>query len=183
MFLVARSSLLDVSREPIQTFIETIGGGGAAALNEPNTLAKSIQSKLFLDFRSGHGIGKILLVGEDEEDGVAEFVFREHLVKFITSLANTFTIVGVDDEDDTVGVLEVVSPERAELVLATNVPHGELDLFVFDGFDVEANGGDGGDDFTELQLEENSGLTGGIKTDHKNTNFLLTEDVVEESRD
>ena len=161
-FLRAGSSLLDVSGEPIQTLIETVGGSGAATLNEPNALTEGVEAELFLNFRSRHSIGKILFVGEDEENSVAEFIFREHLVELIAGLTDTFTIVRVNDEDDTVGVLEVVSPEGAELILTTDVPHGELDLFVLDGFDVEADGGDSGDDFTELQLEEDGGLTGSI---------------------
>jgi hypothetical protein len=31
---------------------------------------------------------------------------------------------------------------------------------------LEADGGNGGDDLTELQLVQNGGLTGGIQTDH-----------------
>ena len=38
----------------------------------------------------------------------------------------------------TLGVLEVVAPERADLVLAANVPHREADVLVLDRLDVEA---------------------------------------------
>jgi hypothetical protein len=31
---------------------------------------------------------------------------------------------------------------------------------------LEADGGDGGDDLTELELVQNGGLTGGVETDH-----------------
>jgi hypothetical protein len=34
--------------------------------------------------------------------------------------------------------LEVVSPQRTDLVLTTNVPHGELNVLIFDGLDVES---------------------------------------------
>ena len=36
------------------------------------------------------------------------------------------------------GVLEVVPPQRADLVLAADVPHGEADVLVLNGLDVEA---------------------------------------------
>ena len=80
----------------------------------------------------------ILLVGEDEEESVTELVFVEHALKLLAGLDNTVAIVGVDDENDTLGVLEVVPPQRADLVLSTDIPHGELNVLVFDSLDVEA---------------------------------------------
>jgi hypothetical protein len=74
-------------------------------------------------------------------------------------LGNSVPIVRVDDEDDTLGVLEVyivrtidtqrlsdveggllltVSPQRPDLVLTTNVPHGEGNVLVVDSLDVES---------------------------------------------
>lgn len=32
--------------------------------------------------------------------------------------------------------------------------------------------GDGGDDFTELELVQDGGLTGGVKTDHQDAHLL-----------
>jgi hypothetical protein len=81
---------------------------------------------------------QILLVGEDEEDGLTELVLVEHALEFLACLDDTVAIVAVDDEDDTLGVLEVMSPERADLVLATDIPHGELDVLVLHGLDVKA---------------------------------------------
>lgn len=81
---------------------------------------------------------KILLVGKDQEDSVAELVLVEHALQLLAGLDDTVAIVGVDDEDDALGVLEVVSPQGADLVLPTDIPHGELDVAVLDGLDVEA---------------------------------------------
>jgi len=81
---------------------------------------------------------KILLVGEDQEESITEFILVQHALQLFPSLDNTISVVGVDNEDDTLGILEVVSPERANLVLSTNIPHGELDVLVFDRLDVEA---------------------------------------------
>ena len=81
--------------------------------------------------------GQILLVGEDQQNGVSELILVEHALKLLTSLDNTVAIVAVDDEDDTLGVLEVMSPERTDLVLTTDIPHGELDVLVLDSLDVE----------------------------------------------
>lgn len=81
---------------------------------------------------------QILLVGEDQKERIPKLILVQHSLQFLTSLDNTVTIVAVDDENDTLGVLEVMSPQRSNLVLTTNIPYGELDVLVFDGLDVEA---------------------------------------------
>ena len=83
---------------------------------------------------------KILLVGKDQEESVSQLVLVEHALQLLTSLDNTVTIVAVDDEDDTLGVLEVMSPEGTDLVLTTDIPDGELDVLVLDSLDVETCG-------------------------------------------
>jgi CBS-domain-containing membrane protein len=81
---------------------------------------------------------KVLLVGKDKEKSVAQLILVEHALKFLTSLDNTVSVVGVDNKDDTLGILKVMSPERSDLVLTTNVPNCELDVLVLDGLNVEA---------------------------------------------
>ena len=103
----------------------------------PGALPQGVQAKLVGDLGGVHGVGQILLVGEDEEESVTELVLVEHALELLTGLDNTVAIVGVDDENDTLGVLEVMSPERADLVLSTDIPHGELNVLVLDGLDVE----------------------------------------------
>ena len=81
--------------------------------------------------------GKILLVGEDQEKGVTQLILVQHALQLLTSLNDTIPIVGVHHEDDTLSVLEVVSPQRTNLVLPANIPHRELDVLVLDSLDVE----------------------------------------------
>lgn len=81
-----------------------------------------------------------MFVGKDQEQGITELVFIQHALKFLTCLDNTISVIGVDHEDDTLGVLEVMPPQRSDLVLPTNVPHGELDVLVFDSLNVESCG-------------------------------------------
>lgn len=80
---------------------------------------------------------KILLVGENQQAGVAQLVLVQHALELLTGLNNTVAIVAVDDKDDTLGVLEVVPPQRTDLVLATDIPHGEGDVLVLHSLDVE----------------------------------------------
>ena len=53
------------------------------------------------DFGGVHGVGQILFVGEDEEDGFAELVFIQHPVEFLASFSDSLPIVAVDHEDQT----------------------------------------------------------------------------------
>jgi len=54
--------------------------------------------------------GKILLVGEDKEKSVTELIFVQHALELFTGLDDTISVVGVDNEDDTLGVLEIMPP-------------------------------------------------------------------------
>jgi hypothetical protein len=81
--------------------------------------------------------GQILLVGKDQKNGIPELILVEHALQFLTGLDNTVTIVAVNNEDDTLGILEVVSPEGTDLVLTTDIPHGELNVLVLDSLNVE----------------------------------------------
>ena len=75
-------------------------------------------------------------------------------------------------------------PERADLVLPSDIPNGEGDVLVFYGLDIETliqtvmslferpnighartDCGNGGDDFTELEFVEDGGFSSGIKAD------------------
>jgi hypothetical protein len=87
-------------------------------------------------FRCTHG--QILLVGEDQKESVPQLVLVQHPLELFTRLDNTIAIVAVNNEDDTLCVLEVMPPQRTDLVLASDIPHGELDVLIFDCLDVEA---------------------------------------------
>jgi len=161
--------------EPVKTLIQTITSCSTSRLNEPITVPHLVQAELVSHFSSGHGLGQILLVGEDEEHSLLELILVEHAVKLLLGIISTIAIVGINDEDKTLGVLVVMAPQWADLILATDIPHGEADVLVLDGLDVESNGWDRSNDLTELQLVQNSGLTSGIETDHQDTHFLLAE--------
>jgi hypothetical protein len=87
---------------------------------------------------SSRAYRQILLVGKNQEHGVPQLILVQHPLELLTSLDDTVAIVAIDDEDDTLRVLEVMPPERADLVLASNIPHSELDVLVLDCLDIEA---------------------------------------------
>jgi len=168
--------------EPLQTFVETVSGCSASRLDVPGTLSQAVKTQLVSDLGGVHGIWQILLVGENQKNSVSELVLIQHSLEFLPGLNHTVTIVAVDDEDDTLGILEVMSPERSNLVLSTNIPHGELNVLVFDSLNVETNRGDGCDDFTQLELIQNCGLSGSVQTNHQDSHLLLSPELVKQLR-
>jgi hypothetical protein len=120
----------------------------------PGTLSQAVKTQLVCDLGSVHGIlelcqqmsecywipntdWQILLVSKDQKNGISEFILVQHSLKFLPGLNNTITIIAVNDEDDSLGVLEVMSPQRSDLVLSTNIPYSELNVFVLNRLDVE----------------------------------------------
>lgn len=68
---------------------------------------------------------------------------------------------------------EVVSPQRADLVLASDIPDVELGVLVCDGLDVEADGGDGCDVLVELELVEDGCARVNSRSRHLSRAVLL----------
>ena len=104
----------------------------------PCALPQAVQAKLISDLSRIHGIGQILLVSEDEEEGISKFVLVQHALQLFTCFDDTIAIVAVDHEDDALRVLEVMPPQRSDLVLSTDIPHGELNVLVLHSLNVEA---------------------------------------------
>jgi hypothetical protein len=82
--------------------------------------------------------GQILLVRKHQQDGISQLILVQHALEFLSGFDDTITIVAVDDEDDALGVLEIMPPKRSNLVLATDVPHSKLNVLVLDGLNVES---------------------------------------------
>ena len=85
----------------------------------------------------GRTYWQILLVGKDQKNGIPQLILIQHALQLLPSLNNTITIVTIDNKDDAVGVLEVMSPQGSDLVLSTNIPYSELNILVFDSLNVK----------------------------------------------
>jgi hypothetical protein len=51
-----------------------------------------------------------LFVGENQKNGIPELILVKHTLQLLSGLNNTITIIAINDEDDALGVLEVMSP-------------------------------------------------------------------------
>ena len=56
--------------DPIKAFPEPFPSEGAGRLYTPLALLDFVELKHFCDFSRRHRVGKVLLVGKDEKDGV-----------------------------------------------------------------------------------------------------------------
>lgn len=124
-----------------------------------------------------HGIRQVLLVGEDEDDGVPHLPVVDNAVELLAGLVDAITIGAVHHKDQPLRARVIVPPEGADLVLAPDIPHIELDIFVSNRLHVEAYGGDGGDRLAQFQFVQDGGFTSRVQTQHQDPHLLVTEDL------
>ena len=79
-----------------------------------------------------------MFIGENQQKRIPKLILVQHSLQFLAGLNHTIAIVTVNNEDNALGILEVMPPKRSDLVLPTDIPHGELDVLVFDSLDVKA---------------------------------------------
>jgi hypothetical protein len=168
--------LLKHCGEPVQAFIQARPRHSRGGLHEPLVL-EIAQLKALDELRSGKCTRHVLLVRKDAQLRVAKLRLRHHFRNFITGELHALAVAGVHHEDHTIGVFVVVAPQRAEAILAADVPDGHLQVLVLEAFHVEADGGDGADHVVQLELEEDGGLAGGVEADHDDAGIDLVKDV------
>jgi len=171
--------VLELVTQPVKSLVQTVARCSAGRLDIPVSVPQTVQSQLVSDFSSVHRVRQILFVGEDEQDRLTQLVLGQHPHQLVPRLADPFPVVTVHHEDEPLGVLEVMSPQRSDLVLATDVPHGEADVLVLDRLNVETDGRYCGDNFSQFELVEDGCFTGSIQPHHQYPHFLLTEQTFE----
>jgi hypothetical protein len=95
-----------------------------------------MQAQFVGDFRRIHGIRQILkdilvkvhlksylFVGKDKQDSIAQFILGQHTHQFFTGFSHTFSIIAVNNEDQALGILEVVAPQWSDFVLTAHIPN------------------------------------------------------------
>jgi hypothetical protein len=80
-----------------------------AYLNVPSPLPETVKVEFVRNLRSVHRIRQVLLVRENEGEGIAKFVFVEHPLQLLAGLGYTFLIITIDDGDNALGILEFFS--------------------------------------------------------------------------
>lgn len=60
-------------------------------------------------------------------------------MELLFCFVDTFAVLAVNNKDETLRAGVIMSPEGSDFVLSSDVPHIELDVFIRDSFDVEAD--------------------------------------------
>ncbi len=68
-----------------------------AHLNVPIPVSKTVEAELVGDLGGVHCVGKVLLVGEDEKDGLPQLVLSQHAHQLVPRLTDSFSRKGRDD--------------------------------------------------------------------------------------
>lgn len=136
-------------------------------------LGKLVQAKSLVHLHDRHVSGDILLVGNDQKDDIAESVFIAHPVQVLPGFRDSVTIIRVNYKDNTRSVLVEVAPLTPQAARATRISHGEGQVLVGDTLDIETDGGDGGDNVSELELVEKGSLSGSMQTQDQQAQVLL----------
>ena len=113
--------LVERAREPVEALVQAVAGGRASRLDVPVALAERVQAELVGDLSSIHRVRQVLFVGEHQQDRLAQLVLIEHAVQLVARLTHAIAVVRVDHEDDALGILVVMAPQRADLVLAAHI--------------------------------------------------------------
>jgi len=159
---------------PVETFDESISCDCARCLDEPFLASEGRQTELICDLWDSHCPCDVLLVCKNKNGGCrVEVLVANEFVEFFFGKIDTLWIVGVDNEDDTVAVGEVVLPKDSDLVLTSEVPDLKVEVLELDFFAVEANGRDGGDCFAKFELVEDCGFACCVETDHEESDVLF----------
>ena len=91
-----------------------------------------------LDLVALEAYRQILFVCKDQKQSIPQLVLIQHALQLLTGLNDTIAVIAINDENDALGILEVMPPQRSDLILSSHIPNGELNVFIFDSFDIEA---------------------------------------------
>ena len=114
-----------------------------------------------------------LLVRKYQKDGISQLVLTQHPVQLVPCFGDTVPVITVHNKDQSLGVHVVVTPERPDLVLATHIPYSEVDILVFNRFDIKADGRDRCDIFSELELVKDRCFTSSVQANHEDSDIFL----------
>jgi hypothetical protein len=87
----------------------------------PVAVAQLVQAQLLCDLRRVHHVRQVVLVREDEEDAVLHLPVVDDAQQLLSRLLDAVAVIAVDDEDEGLRARVVVSPERSDLVLSSDV--------------------------------------------------------------
>ena len=83
--------------------------------------------------------GQILLVRKDEEQTLLHFSITQYTVQLLLCFIDPISVLAIDHKYETLRASVVVSPQRPDLVLSSDIPYVKFDVLVGNSLDVEAD--------------------------------------------
>lgn len=103
-----------VIREPVQSLVKSISFCSTACLHIPLAVHRR-QFKFLSEFGYAHGIRQILLVSKYQNRCILQLLLVEHFLQLLARFDCTIPIIAVHHKDQTLGVLEIMTPQGTDL--------------------------------------------------------------------
>ena len=151
------SFTLDRDDGTYQAFKNALPTGRTTRLNLPDMIpCNLIKLQPPAQLIRSHRIWQILLIRKHKQQRILHLPVLNDARKFSASLFQTIAVAAVYDKHQALSTAEVVSPQRSDLILSTNVPDIEFGVLVRNGLHVEANCRDGSHVLLELEVVQDS---------------------------
>jgi len=126
-----------------------------------------------------HRFWQVLFISEYKDDGVPHLPVIDDPVQLLPGLVYPVPVRAVHHEDEALGARVVMSPQRTDLVLTSNIPHIKFNILVSNRLDIEAHCGDGVDALAQLELVEDRGFARRVQPQHQDPHLLVPEHLGE----
>lgn len=169
--------------EPVQTLPESVPYDGAGWLQVPGSRrAQFFQRQQFLNLSESQRVPQVLFVGDHQQGHPLVFRGLGDFMELRFGLLHALRIHRVHHEYDAVRASRVRLPQRAQLLLATDVPEVERHSPVaaqghFHLLRIETFGGHSVHKLVELQSVQNGGLPRGVQPEDGDVKGLEERDV------
>ena len=87
----------------------------------PGPVPELAEAELLRDLLGVHGLGEVALVGEDQQHHVLHLAVRDDPHQLRARLVHTLAVRAVDHKDQRLRPRKVVTPQRTDLILATDI--------------------------------------------------------------
>lgn len=149
MYMIRQASRETYS-QPIHALVDAATVDGRARHDAPVPVSQLAEPQRLRYVARTLGSRLVLLVGEDEQRRVLELLLVQHCGQLLGCCLQPLDIRRVHHEDHRRRVRVVAPPVRPDAGLPAQVPHVEVQVFVRDRLDVEADGGYCGNYFAYL---------------------------------
>eukprot|EP00420_Gonyaulax_spinifera_P033728 CAMPEP_0197885860 /NCGR_PEP_ID=MMETSP1439-20131203/15210_1 /TAXON_ID=66791 /ORGANISM="Gonyaulax spinifera, Strain CCMP409" /LENGTH=151 /DNA_ID=CAMNT_0043505613 /DNA_START=210 /DNA_END=665 /DNA_ORIENTATION=- len=124
--------------EPLHAILQPTPLRRAAGLYRPAAVFDFLEGQALRNVVSRQGLHQVLLVGKNEQWDSAELVLLQQLPQLGATLFQATAVRAVNHIDQSIRGLEVIAPVRPDALLATNVPHVQLETLMYQALDIEA---------------------------------------------